>query len=190
MQVFNTRGDLIGTVTSNGSTLTLTPTATFEVIAQESSKTVAQVAQEFNAFQQVLSTYDTFKAIAPDTPPPSDGKRGDATPQSTNKYATNSVNPIYSAPTSNTDVLGNPKNVQTSGTDVVSVLATPTTTQVATDSTTTPPTTIPDIIFIPAQKIAQSDSVRCYAVHGDSDFCRQRRSLRSGHERRRPVRDL
>ena len=156
VQVFNTRGDLIGTVTSNGSTLTLTPTATFEVIAQESSKTVAQVAQEFNAFQQVLSTYDTFKAIAPDTPPPSDGKRGDATPQSTNKYATNSVNPIYSAPTSNTDVLGNPKNVQTSGTDVVSVLATPTTTQVATDSTTTPPTTIPDIIFIPAQKIAQS----------------------------------
>jgi hypothetical protein len=30
VQVFNARGDLIGTVTSNGSMLTLTPTATFE----------------------------------------------------------------------------------------------------------------------------------------------------------------
>ena len=38
VQVFNTRGDLIGTVTSNGTSLTLTPTATFEVIAQESNK--------------------------------------------------------------------------------------------------------------------------------------------------------
>src|SRR6266480_2456710 len=51
VQVFNTRGDLIGTVTSTGTSLTLTPTATFEVIAQESNKSVAQVAQEFNAFQ-------------------------------------------------------------------------------------------------------------------------------------------
>ena len=54
-------------MTSNGSSLSLTPTATFEVIAQESGKTVAQIAQEFNTFQQVISTYDTYKAIAPNT---------------------------------------------------------------------------------------------------------------------------
>src|SRR5712671_461031 len=103
VQVFNTRGDLIGTVTSNGSTLTLTPTATFEVIAQESSKTVAQIAQEFNAFQQVLSTYDAFKAIAPDTPAPTDGKRGDATPQSTTKFGNNTITPSNLAPTFSSD---------------------------------------------------------------------------------------
>ncbi len=78
---------MIGTVSSNGTSLTLTPAANFQVIAQESNKSPAQVAQEFNVFQQVLSTYDTFKAIAPNTPPPSDGKRGDANPQSTTKYA-------------------------------------------------------------------------------------------------------
>ena len=87
VQVFNTRGDLIGTVSSNGTSLTLTPTANFDVIAQESNKSPAQIAQEFSVFQQVLSTYDAFKVIAPNTPPPSDGKRGDANPQSTTKYA-------------------------------------------------------------------------------------------------------
>ncbi len=87
VQVFNTRGDVIGTVTSNGTSLTLTPTANFDVIARESNKSPAQVAQEFSVFQQVISTYDAFKVIAPNTPPPSDGKRGDANPQSTTKYA-------------------------------------------------------------------------------------------------------
>jgi VCBS repeat-containing protein len=77
VQVFNTRGVLIGTVTSSGSGLTLTPTATFEVIAQESNKTVAQVAQEFNAFQTLLQTYDAAKALFPDLP-----QHTDANPQS------------------------------------------------------------------------------------------------------------
>ncbi len=159
VQVFNTRGDLIGTVSSNGTSLTLTPTANFEVIAQESNKSPAQIAQEFNAFQQVLSTYDTYKAIAPNTPPPSDGRRGDANPQLTTKYATNSVNPIYSAPTSNIDILGNAKNTQTSGTDVTSVTSNTTTTQVATGGTSAPSTTTPDIIFIAAQQVAQTVSI-------------------------------
>jgi hypothetical protein len=68
VQVFNTRGDLIGTVTSNGTSLTLTPTATFEVIAQESSKTVAQIAQEFNAFNAALQIYEVQKQIDPSLP--------------------------------------------------------------------------------------------------------------------------
>ncbi len=48
-------------MTSSGTGLTLTPTANFEVIAQESNKTAAQVAQEFNAFQTLLQTYDAGK---------------------------------------------------------------------------------------------------------------------------------
>src|SRR5258708_22080593 len=88
-----TAGDPIGTVTSNGPSLSLTPAANQQVIAQENSKTAAQVGQEFNAFQQVLSTYDAGKQLVPNTPPPSDGRRGDATPQSTTKFAAGSSTP-------------------------------------------------------------------------------------------------
>src|SRR6267378_1499044 len=89
-----TSGDLIGTVTSNGPALTVTPAANFQVVVQESNKTAAQVAQEFSTFQQVLTTYDLGKQLAPNTPPPSDGKRGDANPQSTTKIAGSSTPPI------------------------------------------------------------------------------------------------
>ena len=82
-----TAGDVIGTVTSNGPSLTLTPAANFQVVAQEITKTAAQVGQEFNAFQQVLSTYDAGKQLVPNLPPPSDGKRGDANPQTPTKFA-------------------------------------------------------------------------------------------------------
>lgn len=68
VEVFNNAGMLIGTVTSNGASLTLTPTVTFDVIAQQVNKTADQVAQEFNAFQQVLSTYDAAKQIFPNLP--------------------------------------------------------------------------------------------------------------------------
>jgi hypothetical protein len=95
VQVFNARGVLIGTVTSNGSSLTLTPTASFDVIAQESNKTVAQIAMEFNALQNLLLTYDFGKQLFPDLPQHTDNN---ANPQST-KHANNSVNPIYTAPT-------------------------------------------------------------------------------------------
>ncbi|WP_027580083.1 nidogen-like domain-containing protein [Bradyrhizobium sp. Ai1a-2] len=68
VQVYNTRGDLIGTVTSNGSVLTLTPTTTFDLISRQSDKTPAQIAQEFATFQAVLNTYDIQKAIDPNLP--------------------------------------------------------------------------------------------------------------------------
>jgi hypothetical protein len=48
----------------------------------------------FTVFQQVLSTYDAGKQLAPNTPPPSDGKRGDANPQSTTKFAGSSTPPV------------------------------------------------------------------------------------------------
>src|SRR5712675_962165 len=81
-----TAGDPIGTVRSDGSSLTLTPAANFEVIVQETSKTVGQIAQEFSTFQQVLTTYDIGKQLVPSTPAPSDGRRGDVSPQSTTKF--------------------------------------------------------------------------------------------------------
>ncbi|MES2196038.1 MAG: VCBS domain-containing protein [Pseudomonadota bacterium] len=68
VQVYNTRGVLIGTVTSNGGGLTLTPVTTFEVIAQESNKTPAQVATEFTYLDALLQTYKTGKDLFPDLP--------------------------------------------------------------------------------------------------------------------------
>lgn len=121
VQVFNARGDLIGTVTSNGSTLTLTPTATFEVIAQESNKTVAQVAQEFNQFQALLNTYDGFKVNNPNTPSPTDGKRGDATPQSNTKIGNTTITPneLYRNLTPDTGTLSKTAAAGTTGSDPV-----------------------------------------------------------------------
>jgi FecR protein len=63
-----TAGDPIGTVASNGATLTLTPAPNFQVTTQETNKTAGQVAQEFNSFQQVLSTYDAGKQQFPNLP--------------------------------------------------------------------------------------------------------------------------
>jgi hypothetical protein len=82
VQVFNNRGILIGTVTSNGSALTLTPTATFDVLADYKPKDAALLAQEFNVFQQVLNTYDAGRALFPNLP-----QHTDANPQSPTRYA-------------------------------------------------------------------------------------------------------
>jgi len=65
VQVYNTQGTLIATVTSNGSSLTLKPVSPTNVIAQESNKTTDQINQEFNVFQQVLNTYDAAKQLIP-----------------------------------------------------------------------------------------------------------------------------
>jgi VCBS repeat-containing protein len=116
VQVFNARGDLIGTVTSNGSSLTLTPTATFEVIAQESNKTVAQVLTEFNAFQQLLNTYEIAKQLFPNTPFPTDGRRGDADPRPVTKFAGSSSSPGDASPGKNNGDSGGAKDGKGDGT--------------------------------------------------------------------------
>lgn len=123
VQVFNTRGDLIGTVTSNGSTLTLTPTATFDVIAQQSDKSPAQVAQEFRTFQAVLNTYDIQKAIDPNLPQHTDNSgSGDknSNPQQT-KYANLGSTPANPVVTDSRPLTG----TSAVGTDPVLVTATP-----------------------------------------------------------------
>ena len=63
-----TAGDPIGTVASNGASLRLTPGPNFQVTTQETTKSPAQTAQEFNSFQQVLSTYDAGKQQFPNLP--------------------------------------------------------------------------------------------------------------------------
>ncbi|OSI73913.1 hypothetical protein BSZ21_06095 [Bradyrhizobium canariense] len=97
VEVFNNAGVLIGTVTSNGASLTLTPTATFEVIAQQVDKTADQVAREFNAFQQVLSTYDAAKQILPNLPEHTDNgdhqNDNNASPNSTKFAGSPPLNP-------------------------------------------------------------------------------------------------
>jgi hypothetical protein len=61
-------GDTIATVSSNGPALSLTPTAGFDVTVQSISKTPAQVAQEFSAFQAAIDTYNVQKQIDPSLP--------------------------------------------------------------------------------------------------------------------------
>ncbi|MBR1092685.1 cadherin-like domain-containing protein, partial [Bradyrhizobium manausense] len=124
VQVFNNAGVLIGTVTSNGTSLTLTPTATFDVIAQQVNKTPDQVAQEFSAFQQVLSTYDAAKQIFPNLPQHtdnSDHQNNNANPNSTTKFAGSPpLNPPgteYQPPAGTTKVQTG--SVQTASTTVV-----------------------------------------------------------------------
>ncbi|WBL77252.1 Ig-like domain-containing protein [Bradyrhizobium xenonodulans] len=98
VQVFNNAGVLIGTVTSNGASLTLTPTATFDVLAQQIDKTADQVAREFNVFQQVLSTYDAAKQIFPNLPQHTDNSDrqngNDANPKEVTRFASSApLNP-------------------------------------------------------------------------------------------------
>ena len=125
VQIFNSQGALIGTATSDGSALTLTPMAGLDVRVDQVVKSPADLAQEFSTFQQVISTYDTYKAIAPNTPPPSDGKRGDVTPQSTTKFAGSSVLPTVAPSTS---VL---PDINAAKTQLASVLSPDTTTVVS-----------------------------------------------------------
>ena len=61
-------GDRIGTVTSNGPSLSVTPTTNFDVTVQQNNKTPAQIAQEFNAFQATIETYNVQKQINPNLP--------------------------------------------------------------------------------------------------------------------------
>ena len=80
--VYNAQGIQIGTVTSSGAGLTLTPTANFDVIAQESNKTPAQVALEFNAFETLLNIYNAAKLQFPDLPQHTEN----INPQTNTKY--------------------------------------------------------------------------------------------------------
>ena len=125
VQVYNNNGFLIGTVTSNGNALTLTPTATFEVIAQESNKTPAQIQQEFATFQAVLSTYDIGKQIFPNLPAHTDLKQQPgADPQSTTKFAGTTIAPSDSSVTKFSEPVGGNTSGQSVTTTATAVTVT------------------------------------------------------------------
>ena len=78
-------GALIGTVTSNGPSMSLTPT-TNDVLVQQNNKTPAQIAQEFAAYQAAIDTYNVQKQINPNLPQHTENTGGNnANPQT--KYA-------------------------------------------------------------------------------------------------------
>ena len=80
-------GALIATVTSNGPSISLTPTTNFDVSVQQNNKTPAQIAQEFSAFQAAIDTYNVQKQINPNLPQHTENTGGNnANPQQT-KYA-------------------------------------------------------------------------------------------------------
>ena len=139
VQVFSNTGVLIGTVSSNGASLTLTSTATFDVIARAIDKTPDQVAQEFNAFQQVLSTYDAAKQIFPNLPQHTENTNptnNDASPNSTTKFA---GSPPLNPPGTEFQPPNGTTTVQTASntpTTAVGITTAPTTDFVRTSSTT------------------------------------------------------
>jgi VCBS repeat-containing protein len=157
VQVFNAQGIQIGTVTSNGTSLTLTPAANFNVIAQESNKTPAQIAQEFIAFQAALDTYNVQKAIDPNLPQHTDNGGNNANPQQT-KFATLGSTPASSPQTEYHAPAG-------TGTSTVSVGSTTGTTTVFTVSPDTGPVVTPPISQdptvppAPPQQSAQATSI-------------------------------
>jgi large repetitive protein len=115
VEVFDTRGSLIGTVRSNGPALTLTPTAT-QLIAQESNKTAVQIAQESQAFQGLQSTYDAGKQMNPNLPQHTENGGGNnANPQQT-RYATTGSTPIDPVPTDPTHVANSGLAIQIAAT--------------------------------------------------------------------------
>ena len=94
-------GDLIGTVASNGPSLSLTPAGNFNVVTQEISKTPDQLTQEFSSFQQVLGTYDAGKQLYPSLPQHTENTNQNSNTGST-RTALGSTPVLPSAPPSTT----------------------------------------------------------------------------------------
>ena len=80
-------GDRIGTVTSDGPSLSVTPLANLDVVVQLTAKTPAQVAQEFNAFQATIETYNIQKQINPNLPQHTENGGGNNTNTGQTKFA-------------------------------------------------------------------------------------------------------
>ena len=157
-----TAGDPIGTVASNGASLRLTPGPNFQVTTQETAKSPGQTAQEFNSFQQVLSTYDAGKQQFPNLP-----QHTENTNQNNNQTTATTRTALGSAPAqplelTATSVFADTGTTKTlsSGSIVPATLSIDSGTSAATVSSTTsqPTTTTPVILVVnPIQPIAISN---------------------------------
>ena len=120
-----TAGDPIGTVASNGPSLSLTPAGNLQVVAQEINKTPAGIAQEFNSFQQVLGTYDAGKQQFPNLPQHTENNTNqNNTNTGTTKTAMGST-PILPSDPPATTVLASDTKAATGGEPVSEVTGTP-----------------------------------------------------------------
>ena len=97
VEVFNNLGTLIASATSNGSSLSLTPSA-LNVVVQSINKTPGQATQEFNVFQQVLNTYDIGKQQFPNLPQHTENTNPDNTNPTGTKTAYGSTPTLPSEP--------------------------------------------------------------------------------------------
>ena len=92
-------GDIIGTVASNGPSLSLTPTTNFDVTLQFSNKTPAQIAQEFTTFQAAVDTYNVQKQIDPSLPQHTENDGGNNTnPHQTAALGSTPAQPVPTDP--------------------------------------------------------------------------------------------
>ncbi|SHN73189.1 hypothetical protein [Bradyrhizobium erythrophlei] len=153
VEVFNNAGDRIGTVSSNGPSLAVTPGANFQVTTQEVSKTPTQVAQEFSSVQQLQTTYDTGKLQYPNLPQHTENTapNNNTNTASTKTAAVGSPPVLPSAPPSTT-VFTDPSGSksQTATTDAAQVQTVSLqTTEASTTTTTSQTTTTPPITSEP-----------------------------------------
>ena len=93
-------GALITTVSSNGPSISLTPTA-LDVIVQQNNKTPAQIAQEFGTYQAAIDTYNVQKQIDPNLPQHTENTGGNNANTGQTRYASfgsTPAEPLATAP--------------------------------------------------------------------------------------------
>ena len=148
VQVYDTRGNLIGTVTSTSAGLTLTPTAT-EVIARQNEKSTADVAKEFNAFQGLLSTYDAGKQMFPNLPQRTENNGGDGNNTNPNTTTASSSAPADSQATKTEPLINTTVSASNNTTPVAVVVTTPAANNAGSSGSTTTPTTTEITVNVP-----------------------------------------
>ena len=103
-------GALITTVSSNGPSISLTPTA-LDVIVQQNNKTPAQIAQEFGTYQAAIDTYNVQKQIDPNLPQHTENTGGNNANTGQTRYASvgsTPAEPLATASFVELDKSGNP----------------------------------------------------------------------------------
>jgi FecR-like protein/Big-like domain-containing protein len=134
VEVFNLAGDRIGSVSSNGPSLSVIPGANFQVTLQEIIKTTNQVAQEFSSFQQLLTTYDTGKQQFPSLPQHTENTNQNNTNTGTTKAAVGSPPTSPSSPPVTT-VFADASDVKNAGAEPAVQVTTTTTSEDVTGTT-------------------------------------------------------
>jgi hypothetical protein len=103
-------GVVIGTVSTTGNVLTVTPAANFQVLAQETGKTPAQVQQELAAAQILFPVYQAVQAQVPQPPAAPPAPQGPQGPQQNPSPPNNSLSVPQQTQTINVPTLSDSIN--------------------------------------------------------------------------------